>query len=559
MSSEAEPAPMMLDDSAPDEAAPGPPSPGKGPPPKHKAPSKPGNGDEPAPPPAGGGAVFVSYSERREHVSNKGGRKTGGHVYQIKFFLVDATGLEHLAAVGEDQGDAHYIYSNQPGFPGLYGHNKQDVKRWLEDVMAASQLRAGYHLDLVQDEVPTDPSSIRLPTFVAYRHERTELDDGRHAMCWFLVDVFGKEHIAISGEEKETRDGHYDYSTQGVFHVVAPLSCHNQAAVVRWLDERVVHKGQAAAAATGKLPGNFHTAGQYGRSGGVRAGRKPGSDLARAAALKKWRTAHGGAVPGADPAQEARDALAAELRAWAREEAGARSAARRRALAWASDPAPLAALAAAEEAVVLLRGGSVEDRASVQRGANGRGGAAGLAPQADGVRARVRLLALLRELAHSYAPLALAAAPGLQAALAAAPASPLASPEVAALAAWILQAWASALGCHLAVLTQERYVRDPGAELEAALGGRRAWLDAAAAAVTHRRVGQGAQEARAGREPAGGGDKGVGDGTAEGQGEDSAAAAETAAAETAAAETEPENEEGSGSEGEAMDAEEAAE
>jgi len=43
------------------------------------------------------------------------------------------------------------------------------VKRWLEDVMAASQLRAGYHLDLVQDEVPTDPSSIRLPTFVAYR------------------------------------------------------------------------------------------------------------------------------------------------------------------------------------------------------------------------------------------------------------------------------------------------------------------------------------------------------------------------------------------------------
>lgn len=362
-----------------------------------------------------------------------------------------------------------------------------------------------------------------------------------------------------TGEEKETRDGHYDYSTQGVFHVVAPLSCHNQAAVVRWLDERVVHKGQAAAAATGKLPGNFHTAGQYGRSGGVRAGRKPGSDLARAAALKKWRTAHGGAVPGADPAQEARDALAAELRAWAREEAGARSAARRRALAWASDPAPLAALAAAEEAVDLLRGGSGEDRASVQRGANGRGGAAGLAAQADGVRARVRLLALLRQLAHSYAPLALAAAPGLQAALAAAPASPLAGPEVAALASWILQAWASALGCHLAVLTQERYVRDPGAELEAALGGRRAWLDAAAAAVTHRRVGQGAQEARAGREPAGGGDKGVGDGTAEGKGGDSAAVAETAAAETAAAETEPENEEGSGSEGEAMDAEEAAE
>ena len=204
-------------------------------------------------------AVFVSYSERREHVSSKqGGRKSGGHVYQIRFFLVDATGMEHLAAVGEDQGDAHYIYSNQPGFPGLYGHNKHDVKRWLEEVMAASQLRAGYHLDRAGAEEEDasaargDPQSIRLPTFVAFRQERRELPDGRHAVRWSLVDVFGREHLAVAGEEKETRDGHYDYRTQGVFDVVAPLACHNQSAVTRWLDARVVHKGLAPPSGGGR-------------------------------------------------------------------------------------------------------------------------------------------------------------------------------------------------------------------------------------------------------------------------------------------------------------------
>ncbi len=49
----------------------------------------------------------------------------GSHAYVVRFYLVDAGGGETLAAEGEDQGDAHYLYTNQPGFPFLYCHNKQ--------------------------------------------------------------------------------------------------------------------------------------------------------------------------------------------------------------------------------------------------------------------------------------------------------------------------------------------------------------------------------------------------------------------------------------------------
>ncbi|KDD75429.1 hypothetical protein H632_c689p1, partial [Helicosporidium sp. ATCC 50920] len=180
--------------------------------------------------------------ERREHVNSRGGRKSGGHVYCIKFFLIDSTGAEHLAAVGEDQGDAHYLYSNLPGFPGLFGHNKADVKRWLEEVQSRSQARAGYHLDVVTDPVPPEGSGpVALPSCVAYRQARRETPDGRHVVQWYLVDAVGGEHLAVAGEEKDTRDGHYEYRTQGIFESAAPLLAHNQTTVLKWLDSMVVH------------------------------------------------------------------------------------------------------------------------------------------------------------------------------------------------------------------------------------------------------------------------------------------------------------------------------
>lgn len=55
------------------------------------------------------------------------------------------------------------------------------------------------------------------------RQSKLELPDGRHRIEWFLIDEADDEHLAIVGEEKETRDGHYLYRTHGVFDTTLPL------------------------------------------------------------------------------------------------------------------------------------------------------------------------------------------------------------------------------------------------------------------------------------------------------------------------------------------------
>lgn len=47
--------------------------------------------------------------------------------------------------------------------------------------------------------------------FVDTRQERTQMGDGRRVNKWYLVDQNGKEHLAVVGEERDTRDGHYTY------------------------------------------------------------------------------------------------------------------------------------------------------------------------------------------------------------------------------------------------------------------------------------------------------------------------------------------------------------
>lgn len=114
--------------------------------------------------PLEGHPPYVSWEERREPSERKPPRKSTGHSYCVKFFLVDTSGVEYLAAVGawwacgarmeqgrlgwrllralvphsvpssrvpsstrlagEDQGDAHYLYEHRAGFPFLRANNK---------------------------------------------------------------------------------------------------------------------------------------------------------------------------------------------------------------------------------------------------------------------------------------------------------------------------------------------------------------------------------------------------------------------------------------------------
>ena len=111
----------------------------------------------------------------------------------------------------------------------------QEVKVWAEQIMRDSQAGSGYHTDIVHDEVPMNPSLISLPQFVSYSETKDELPDGRHRIQWFLLDTAGHNHLAVVGIEKETRDGHYIYSTENIFEKAAPLQAHNQEEVKRWL------------------------------------------------------------------------------------------------------------------------------------------------------------------------------------------------------------------------------------------------------------------------------------------------------------------------------------
>lgn len=60
-------------------------------------------------------------------------KETHGSKKFHKFFLVDSAGNRHLAATGEDTGDAHYNYSSSKPF-NKYGtincHNRREVLLW---------------------------------------------------------------------------------------------------------------------------------------------------------------------------------------------------------------------------------------------------------------------------------------------------------------------------------------------------------------------------------------------------------------------------------------------
>lgn len=452
-----------------------------------------------------GHPVYAAFEEKKEISERRAGRKSGGHTYVVKFFLVDTHGVEYLAATGEDQGDAHYLYENQSNFPFLRANNKGDVRLWLEGMIERSQERAGVHGHLVQDEVPADPNKIHLPKFVGHMSDKKELADGRHRIEWFLLDEANDAHLAIVGEEKDTRDGHYLYRTQGIFDKALPLQVGNQREVERWIDVMVFHGGVAPAGMACKagdsqggaptlsgLSGHRASSRATGTQGGGRASQGGGQkkaaagqkhDLLKQATsnVKKFKTAATGRL-GVDPDQDARDAVAAELQKWAQEEAQRREAAKRQALAYATDPLAGKEAAAAKRCLTVLRQAAQQAGFLPSGAGTGRGGA-GVSGTHQQQLNLVDTLGALRELAHMYAPLSLVSLPELNECLASMQAHQ--HPEVSHLASVVLEQWLRVAVAQAQVLTDPRYVEDPRSVLESKLSSREE-MDPIVSAVTHR-------------------------------------------------------------------------
>eukprot|EP00879_Flechtneria_rotunda_P032379 GHRR01035576.1.p1 GENE.GHRR01035576.1~~GHRR01035576.1.p1 ORF type:complete len:205 (+),score=52.30 GHRR01035576.1:410-1024(+) len=185
------------------------------------------------------GVVFVSYEEEKCTVWPK---------KVLKFHLFDRDGNKHLAATGEDTGDAHYQYRSTKPF-ARYGnlecHNRKDVTAWLEMVIGESGGQGdGPHLN--PDE--QHPEGVY---FVTYRNERAHYSDGRRCNRWYLVDQYGNSHLAVVGIERDTKDGHYNYSAEEPFSSITPLHCSNQTGVYKWLEKMITHHPGDTAAGSG--------------------------------------------------------------------------------------------------------------------------------------------------------------------------------------------------------------------------------------------------------------------------------------------------------------------
>lgn len=79
----------------------------------------------------------------------------------------------------------------------------------------------------------------------ACRQRRDHLPDGRRVNRWFLVDQKEQMHLAVQGEERDARDGHYIYSSRGPFASIKPMgTCTNQQQVMHWLENFITHHGK---------------------------------------------------------------------------------------------------------------------------------------------------------------------------------------------------------------------------------------------------------------------------------------------------------------------------
>ncbi|KAF6263367.1 hypothetical protein COO60DRAFT_458910 [Scenedesmus sp. NREL 46B-D3] len=212
--------------------------------------------------------VFASYEEVKVAVGSK---------KVLKIFLIDRAGRKHLAATGEDLGDAHYLYKSTKPF-SKYGrlecHNRNELHIWLEMVISESS-GPSQAAHLGGDE--QHPEGVY---FLSHRYERAVYPDGRRLNRWYLMDQHGNSHLAVLGIERDTKDGHYQYSAEEPFAGILPLHCSNQSGVFKWLEAMITHHAGTDDAPTpagsyGGGPTGSTTSDVSGGDVGAAGGRKP--------------------------------------------------------------------------------------------------------------------------------------------------------------------------------------------------------------------------------------------------------------------------------------------
>lgn len=436
--------------------------------------------------------TFVSLQERKDlvpGVKQSRSRGTGtNHTYVVKFFLVDSKGLYHHAATGIDGGDSHYEYKNEPGYPHLQCHNKSEVKQWAERVIVESQAQSGYHTDIVKDEVPSNSSLINLPKFVSYTEKKTELPDGRHQICWYLLDEAGHNHLAVVGDEKETRDGHYIYHTENIFDKAAHLHAHNQEEVKRWLNwmigprtEPLTPRFLTSLRSRSKSKSTRSKSKSQAMSPKTRGrgrGRPPRPSIfganafggANLVGMKRGR----GNFRVYDLDFDCRSVTAVELRKWLEEEVKIRESKKNAALAFVDDTIPVYENDILEKNVKLLQ--AIQEKICASRELS--------------EEEMVDSIGALRELYHLRPTLKMAKNETLITLLK--DIMDKGPPMLREPCQWISKNLLQAMASHTGVLLEEKYVQDPRPNLEKVINNP-AQFDPLVTSMTHRQLAPRAQ------------------------------------------------------------------
>ncbi|GLI68261.1 hypothetical protein VaNZ11_012616 [Volvox africanus] len=225
--------------------------------------------------------------------------KAEPHNY-IEFFLVTDTGNEVLAISAEDHGNSHYVYHSTGAFAKygtLNSKNRADTISWLEMIVKDSQIKVDSQLaaEVADAGKPTPDNPLGL-YYTQHKVEKTANPDGTHTQRFFLLDQFGNWHLAVVGEERETRDGHYLYKATEEFSPRYPLSCHAQKDVIHWLEQRVTHNLPSSLASHRKHDGSGSVGTPVGVTGPAVSG--PAASVPSGTSADAWGSGYPGLGAG---------------------------------------------------------------------------------------------------------------------------------------------------------------------------------------------------------------------------------------------------------------------
>ena len=322
-----------------------------------------------------GTASYTAY--RVEFAPGKTGRGRS-----VRYYLLDALGGETLAAYADEStpGDSHYTYRNHDGFTAygaLVCHNRKALHAWLDEIVRASSGAvtngpvsqsgdkkkakhkksssgggSGAKSGLVMTmEAATSGAAAAVTVsttkpdgsarFVSYSQEKFTFPDGRRGIRFYVHDDSGTPTLAVLGEERETRDGHYQYKRVDTFTAGAPLRCGNLSGVHKWLKDHIA--------------GGQHVGVNFPFHGTAGNNDKNGASAAALAKKKRGDIADG--VSLIDPAITLQAKIEEREAQWA--------IARRAALAYVREPTHPDHLSELDVIVPVLKGAKIENKANV--------------------------------------------------------------------------------------------------------------------------------------------------------------------------------------------------